>query len=744
MTHEPTELGIEAPWPDDVGTALFFPHAVDFTVAKDPALREIFDAHPEIEERPYQIECLDALDRVRKDGGKVALVQMATGLGKTTVVASDVKRFLSEKPDSRVLFLCHQNDILRQARHRFEQVIGKGQHSFGTYNGNTKRGVNATCVFASFQTMDNSKEVFSPETFDYIVVDESHHGKAETYEPTLKYFDPKFLLGVTATPDRKDLKDIREIFGEEVYTKSLAEALAEGLLARPDYRVIIDDIGSKLPKDENLSIADLNRSLFIPKRDEEIAKIIQERVETLLDPKTIIFCPSIEHAQRMEQLLPTAKSLHSKMKHRHRSKILEEFHSGDVRTVLTVDLFNEGIDIADANAIVFLRSTQSDTIFLQQLGRGLRKAPGKDHVLVLDFVANCDRLLMIDHLLHDTTNIFRRYSGLGGGGGSAREELSLYDLSFSTALDDATLVRELNLGNFEFSESTRQILEMIKGIQSAQLKDVLQPDIGVMTLRAFAIDLGVAQQTVRNVAQNHGIEIPRYAMGGRIARGLSSPVQEQIRSLVQTFIDTPSAPEDVVSVLAFSREVRISREILNTLIEKVGIVPQTYKFLGNVALGLTLEQQTAIKALPEVIPVPPPDVKSINTLAKETGIAFTTFKDAIAKHELPFPKYKFGPKVSEGLTAADQELIMGLPEIAKLQTPTPPPGVKSVRSFAKEIDVDKRRVQRIISRMEVQLSEYRFGSMVASGLDEEIQERIRAIIDLEGRRPRHNVLGRVL
>lgn len=451
--------------------------STEVKVIEDPTLALLGDIqreHPEIEIRDYQIDCLNVLAKCRAEGDKMALIHMATGLGKTTVVAVDAKRFVQENPGSRILFLCHQNQILRQARERFESILGTEQYTFGDFNGISKDMHAVTCLFASFQTMKDWRQYFSPGEFDYVIVDESHHAKAETYEPTLKYFNPKFLLGLTATPDRQDLKEIREIFGREEYSKNLAQALAEGLLARPDYRVILDDIQQDILRGvlerENVSLAEINRTIFLPKRDEEIARLIQEKTADIAVPKMIVFCPSVDHAQRMADLLPNSATYHSYMRRDEREKYLQAFKDDEVNGLVTVDMFNEGMDIPDANAIIFLRSTQSETIFLQQLGRGLRKLSNKDSVLVLDFVANCDRLVMVEKLLHDTVINFTKAKepeapAILENKEEVDEEIDIYSLTFSAVSEELAKVRELGIGTFEFTETTRRILDLINKIQ---------------------------------------------------------------------------------------------------------------------------------------------------------------------------------------------------------------------------------------------------------------------------------------
>lgn len=349
---------------------------------------------------PHQEECLTSVQEVRDRSIKKALVVMATGLGKTVTVAFDTKRWRERYGMGRVLFLCHNNDILYQAKTTFQAVNGP-ESTYGYFHGEEKHLHRVDFLFSSFQTMKGHRELFSPDEFDYIVVDESHHSQADTFRSTLDYFRPKFILGVTATPDRLDELDIREIFGKEVYCLPLEVAMVRGLVTPVDYRLLTDEI--QLSKaievgDRRISIASLNRRIFIPKRDEEIAKIIMRHVSELEKPRVIVFCNSIKHCEHLAEYIPDSFAIHSNVPDRERAVKLEMFRQGIIGTILTVDAFNEGIDIPQANVVVFLRSTQSHTIFLQQLGRGLRKSDGKDKVIVLDFVANCERIKMVHKL----------------------------------------------------------------------------------------------------------------------------------------------------------------------------------------------------------------------------------------------------------------------------------------------------------------------------------------------------------
>jgi superfamily II DNA or RNA helicase len=324
---------------------------------------------------------------------------MASGLGKTVTAAFDLQNRLEEDV-SRALYVCHRTDILYQAKSEFENVIGE-KISYGFLTGEEKDLHEKHLLFASFQTMRDYKELYRRKEFDYIVVDESHRSYAPTYKQTLDYFSPEYLLGMTATPQRGDGQDIEEIYGPAVFELGLASAINRGLVCSVDYRLLTDNIDfDELleASEEKVSRAELNRQIFIPRRDQEVARIITQRMEEIEYPQNIVFCLSIEHCNRMSELLPESLPLHSEVPRNERTVRLELFRQGLIRTIVAVDCLNEGVDIPDTNVVVYLRSTSSRRIFLQQLGRGLRKVEGKDKVVALDFVSNFERIQMVREL----------------------------------------------------------------------------------------------------------------------------------------------------------------------------------------------------------------------------------------------------------------------------------------------------------------------------------------------------------
>lgn len=398
----------------------------------------------------YQSDCLTAITRARRQGRTKILFTMASGLGKTVTVAFDALQFREANPDARFLYLCHQNEILAQARSTFEAIHGS-QHSFGFYNGFEKTAHQTQFLFASLQTMRRHHSFFRPDEFDYIVVDESHHTYADTYLDVVTYWQPKTMLGMTATPDRTDGQDIRRVFGKEVFFLPIDEALAQNLLTPVDYRLLSDEIELKqlleMPE-RRLSLKKLNRSIFVPKRDEEIARIIKGHADKFENPRIIIFCKSVLHCDHLAKYLKGSMPFHSRIPVHERMIRLEMFRTGMVRALITRDVFNEGVDIPQANVLVFLRSTNSATVFLQQLGRGLRKSDGKDKVIVLDFVGNCERIKMVINLWEAVE----------------KKRKMLLERASQTASRQTVAYHEplmLNVNSVEFKEKILNVLDII-------------------------------------------------------------------------------------------------------------------------------------------------------------------------------------------------------------------------------------------------------------------------------------------
>ncbi|KAA8981193.1 DEAD/DEAH box helicase family protein [Halospina sp. K52047b] len=355
----------------------------------------------EIKPRKYQSEIIRESYEKYKSGSNRLLMEMATGLGKTYTVALLMKELMEK--DSRVLFLAHQVEILLQTVTAFKNVFGIGDFTFSAcFSGAAPE--NTSFVFASFDTLYSRLSQLRSDQFDFIIVDEAHHTPASTYSQVVEAFAPKLLVGLTATPFRGDNKDVNAFFGGEdghIGKYDLVWALANKKLAFPRYHVLLDDLDqSKIDQLETgLSVSDLDKRLFLHRKDEEVVRIIEKTIDNKqLDPvKGIVFCRNIDHINHLIKFfeLGSATYVHSKQSEDSRRENLRKFREDSYRFILVCDLFNEGVDIPEANLLVFMRYTGSQTVWLQQLGRGLRKTANKDFVDVLDFVGSLERLEQI-------------------------------------------------------------------------------------------------------------------------------------------------------------------------------------------------------------------------------------------------------------------------------------------------------------------------------------------------------------
>ncbi len=354
----------------------------------------------QIKPRKYQETVIqDSLKRFNSGSNRL-LIEMATGLGKTYTIAFLLKHILQQGKVKRVLFLAHQVEILLQSVTAFKNVLGIGTYTFSACFGG-EEPEQTDFVFGSFDTFFSKISSLEKDIYDVIIVDEAHHTPARTYAAVIEHFQPKLLIGLTATPFRTDNKDVLSIFGGSkghVGKYDLAWGLRHKKLARPKYLVLLDDLDqSRIAQlNRGLSISDLDKHLFLHKKDEEVVRIIEKTIKDkqIQNPKGIVFCRSIQHISYLIQFFSpgSATFVHSKMSDVQRWKNIRDFREGNYRYILVRDLFNEGIDIPETNLLVFMRYTGSHTIWLQQLGRGLRKTPNKDYVHVLDFVGSLERL----------------------------------------------------------------------------------------------------------------------------------------------------------------------------------------------------------------------------------------------------------------------------------------------------------------------------------------------------------------
>lgn len=338
-----------------------------------------------------QAEALKSLKELREEGKDKALLISATGTGKTFLSAFDVK---IARP-KRFLFIVHRNLIARTAKESYEKIIDKDIKT-GIFSGSRKE-IDQDYLFSTIQTLckDENLHMFAPDHFDYIVVDEVHRAGAKTYQKVLDYFKPKFLLGMTATPERTDDGDIFKMFDYNIaYEIRLNQALSENMLVPFHYHGISELMVDGKVIDE---LSDF-RLLVSEERVKHILKYADFYGCDEGRVKGLVFCSKIDEAKALAEKFceygKKAIALTGASSEEERSKAIERLESDELPVneqldyIFTVDIFNEGIDIPCINQIILLRPTESAIIFVQQLGRGLRKSQGKRYLEVIDFIGN--------------------------------------------------------------------------------------------------------------------------------------------------------------------------------------------------------------------------------------------------------------------------------------------------------------------------------------------------------------------
>ena len=361
------------------------------------------------EPRGAQIEALCALENTRAEGAGRALVHAATGVGKTYLAAFDSKDY------ERVLFVAHREEILKQAAQSFKNV--RNSDDYGFFDGESKC-TDKSMIFASVATLGRSEylnnKYFASDYFNYIVIDEFHHAVNDQYQRIVNYFKPQFLLGLTATPERMDGRNIYEICDYNVpYEISLKEAINKGMLVPFHYYGIFDDT--------DYSRLHIVRGRYDEKELNETYIGNVHRYELIYkyyckygSRQALGFCCSKEHAREMAREFSSrgipSVAVFSDASGEYTEKrnvAIQKLKNGEIRAIFSVDMFNEGVDITSVDMVMFLRPTESPIVFLQQLGRGLRKCRGKEFLTVLDFIGNYEKAGRVRFLLEGKSDMYR-------------------------------------------------------------------------------------------------------------------------------------------------------------------------------------------------------------------------------------------------------------------------------------------------------------------------------------------------
>jgi superfamily II DNA or RNA helicase/predicted house-cleaning noncanonical NTP pyrophosphatase (MazG superfamily)/HKD family nuclease len=384
-----------------------------------PAMRT---EQPSITPNAAQAAALQRLQALRDRGARAAAVIAATGVGKTYLAALDFAQSGKEK----ILFIVHRENILRKASKSFMDVLGKGAN-VAVYSGTSRTPDHgATAVFAMIQTLSRKANLqrFHPGEFDYIVVDEFHHAEAPSYRKVIDYFQPEFLLGLTATPERMDGGNVLRLCENTIaYELRLLEAVDRGLLAPFQYFAVHDptDYEQIAWKRTDYDEEQLNKALMTDTRTAIIAHNLRRFLPYTGKIKALAFCSSVQHAIYTAKRLTVDHGLPSlalvgtsSEQEREAAMRRLEDEQDPLNILCCVDIFNEGVDIPKLSHVLFLRPTQSFTIFLQQLGRGLRTAPHKEQLVVIDFVGNFKKSHVAPLALAGFTSVqdyIQRYNG---------------------------------------------------------------------------------------------------------------------------------------------------------------------------------------------------------------------------------------------------------------------------------------------------------------------------------------------
>lgn len=372
-----------------------------------PQSAVFFDLRP----HPFQERILEALQREREVRGLTRnLVVAATGTGKTVIAAFDFQRFYERKKrQARLLFVAHRVEILTRARETFRNVLrdaGFGDVLGGTYQ--AERFDHLFCTVSMLTSRRLWKQT-GRRFYDFIIIDEAHHGTASSYRPVFEEFSPEIILGLTATPERMDGENVLADFGSRFTAEiRLPEALEEKLLCPFHYFGVADPVSlsdDRFWKNGQYDTHELEKvytgsHIQARQRLDAIFSALHRYEPDMEGVKGIGFCVSIKHAQFMAEMfnkhgLASAAYVSGK-EPGHYEPLLKQLKSGQIKFLFTVDKLSEGVDLPDINVVLFLRPTRSLTVFLQQLGRGLRHSPGKDCLTVLDFVGQAHRKYRID------------------------------------------------------------------------------------------------------------------------------------------------------------------------------------------------------------------------------------------------------------------------------------------------------------------------------------------------------------
>ena len=468
-----------------------------------------------IELRDYQQEAIDNLKKMREDGKTIALLYHATGVGKTITAATDAKAV-----GGRTLFLVNALKLASQAKETFAKVWPEA--TLGEYTGSQK-DMTQTVIFATVQSISKDLEKFSPTDFDYLIVDECHHAAANTYQKIFTYFHLKFILGLTATPERSDGEDMLELFQNVAHKMDLKTAVERGVLVpirciRVKTNIDLTDVRINGIK---YNSQDLESKLFIPERNQ---LIVDTYLKYVNGKKTVIFCASVDHAAEIAKLLRDsgvkAEAVSGRDRVEVREKILKDYETGSTNVLCACDLLNEGWDSPHTTVLFMARPTMSKTIYLQQLGRGTRRCPGKEDLLVVDFVDNANMFNM-PYSLHRVLDI-AKYQPMAYVLAPENKRKLDQDMLFQGEKPEAWLDVPIDVSDYEIIDLfnwQNSVKDMISQLEFVRMVDVqsetveryikdgkVKPDLSIPfgDKRLFHY---FREESIRNIAKQYGWDL---------------------------------------------------------------------------------------------------------------------------------------------------------------------------------------------------------------------------------------------
>ncbi len=379
-------------------------------VGEMPQFRMLDDYLPKqkgkaFELKNHQQSAIDSLRGMRDNGESIALLYHATGTGKTVTAVSDAREV-----GKRTLFLAHTRELVKQAKDTFENVWPEKQT--GMYVAEQKNE-DAYIVCASIQSVAQNLDRFKPDDFGYVIIDECHHGTAETYRKILGHFKPQFTLGLTATPERADGEDLLELFRNVAHKLDLKTAVEMGELSPIRCIRVKTNVDLSTVRINGIKYysQDLESKLFVPERNRIIINTYLQYVKNM---RTVVFCASVKHAQEIAGLFREngvkCEAVSGTLRASERERILENYEEGDINVLCACDLLNEGWDSPKTQVLFMARPTMSKILYIQQLGRGMRKCEGKEYLMVFDFIDNANMFNM-PYSIHRMLNLKDYHAG---------------------------------------------------------------------------------------------------------------------------------------------------------------------------------------------------------------------------------------------------------------------------------------------------------------------------------------------